>query len=142
MGVLYKLRKRTGRRISLTLLKLKYGNPDYIFSFKGGLGDELLSTIPIKHLAEKGKNIWFVTNHPDLFRHNPHISFVLSDELTKKLKLEVTNLVYIAPPIDGKEVVPEDHIIKLLCNKAGINELSINPKPTLNLTESEIEEAA
>jgi hypothetical protein len=136
--MIYKIRKRTGRRLTLAIYKLRYGSPDYVFSFKGGLGDELMCTIPLKHLAASGKKVWFVTNHADLFENNPDVALVLSEEQAKKFKIKVTNLFYIAPPVDGKEIVPQHHIIKLLCNKVGITGASVMLQPILKLTGSEI----
>lgn len=112
--------------------------PNHILFFEGGLGDQLLCTIPIRYLANSGKTVWFVTDYPEIFLLNKNIERLIKPDLARKLNLPINYLRYVEAPFVGPEISPKMHIIKILCNSLGIDEEFISYKPDLFLSVDEL----
>lgn len=113
---------------SCALWSLRHGRPDIILQFLGGLGDELLLTCVAHELRCRRPSvaIWQISSAAELLRGNPDYSSVLDSQYWA---LRYSNLLgrwrkplrYSEMPIAAAyEVPPREHILAILCRKAGI----------------------
>jgi len=107
---------------------LRRGKPDVILHFLGGLGDELLLTCVAHELRKRTPSlrIWQISHAAELLEGNPNYTLVLDQShwslrhsnLLKRWRLP---LRYTEMPIEGRaETPPREHILAVLCRKAGI----------------------
>lgn len=133
-------------RIELKTLRaiLRYGLPDIMLQFLGGIGDELLLTAVAHELKKRNseKRIWQVSHSKELLQNNSDYDKVfdwscLFLRYSHILDNTRCNLSYSEQVIPGElERPPSIHIIAELCRRAGIRgEISI--RPYVNLTEQE-----
>ena len=144
MNVFSKLAQiaRIETRTLVTLLRK--GFPDAMLQFGGGIGDELLLTTVAHELKLRDPllKIWQVSHSAELLRHNRDYDTVFSWEdwhlryaflLRKSRKV----LAYAVERIPQKvEIPPSEHILAVLCRKAGLNG-SVALRPYLFLTDEE-----
>lgn len=132
--------------IELNTLKIimRYGMPDTMLQFLGGIGDELLLTT-VAHEFKKRKDdirIWQVSHSPELLKYNDDYSQVFDWQhihlrFSNLLNSRRVNLSYSEQIIPGElEGPPPHHIIAELCRKAGIYG-NVEIRPYLYLTEEE-----
>ena len=51
-----------------TIFFIRYGKPQLVFRFGGGLGDQLICTVLFRRLAkENSGKIWMMSHYPKLF---------------------------------------------------------------------------
>lgn len=125
--------------------------PDVVVSFGYGLGDDLLCTIVIKQLRESGyKNIWMKTHNPAVFQNNPNVKKVIRkinrtdangyiEKYLSVSKVPQINPWYATHDVKtGRDEIPSKHIIKIMCEKAGVAAPVIF-KPYVYLSEEEAE---
>jgi hypothetical protein len=130
---------------SKTLMVLfKYGLPDVMPQFLGGIGDELLLTAVARELKKRKPDIriWQVSHSPDLLKYNKdyhkvfdwgHIHLRFSNLLNGRR----VHLSYSEQIIPGElEGAPPRHVIAELCRKAGISD-EIEIRPYLYIDEEE-----
>ena len=118
--------------------------PDVMLQFGGGIGDELLLTTVAHELRRREPlmKIWQVSHSAELLHNNEDYDriFTWADSpLRHALFLEgrrvrLAYAVERTPRVD--EVPPSEHILKILCKKAGITgEIAL--RPYLFLTDAE-----
>lgn len=79
---------------------LKYGKPELVFRFGGGLGDQLICTVLFKVLKKKTlKKIWMMSHYPKLFENNRDIDNIVPDswrviKYCGKFKVDIIDLEY------------------------------------------------
>ncbi|HEV7956679.1 MAG TPA: glycosyltransferase family 9 protein [Marisediminicola sp.] len=123
---------------------MRYGLPDVFVYFLGGIGDDLLLTVMFRELRLRHRpKLWAMSWYPDVFRHNHDVDLVVPqrpryERLMKRLKVKIVTPWYsnYHPAYDRDDPYPEQHIISIMCQKAGILG-SITLKPYLSLQESE-----
>ncbi len=106
----------------------RYGLPDVMPQFLGGLGDELLLTCVAHELKKRHPDfrIWQVSSAEELLRHNPDYAHVFPMDhwylrYSNILNTQRVRLRYSEVAIPGEqEKAPEDHILALLCRAAHI----------------------
>jgi ADP-heptose:LPS heptosyltransferase len=122
----------------------RLGRPDAAFGFLGGLGDELLCTVPLVEWRQRGaRNIWVMTPHPALFAGLDSQAHILSKDmryprLCERLGREFRYLSYAR--YDGtadRESSPGQHIIAEMCRLAGLHG-TVRLRPYLQLSPAEI----
>jgi hypothetical protein len=135
----------------LSLLSiLRHGLPDIILQFLGGIGDELLLTAVARELKRRSPNlrIWQVSHSAELLDHNPDYSEVFDwdhwplrfSNILNNRRLKIDG--YATAVIPGEQYVPPtEHIIAVMCRKAGITG-QISIKPYLFLSETEKQKGA
>lgn len=106
---------------------LRRGKPDIILHFLGGLGDELLLTCVARELRKRNSSlrIWQISHAAELLEGNPDYTLVLDkshwalrhSNLLKRWRLP---LRYTEMPAEGRETPPREHILAVLCRKAGL----------------------
>src|SRR3990172_9250685 len=124
---------------------LRNGLPDAILQFGGGIGDELLLTTVAHELRRRDPSlkIWQVSHSAELLRHNQDYAeiFTWDDRCLRNaflLQGRRRNLAYAVERIPRKEEIsPSEHILAVLCRKAGISG-SVALRPYLSLTDEEI----
>jgi ADP-heptose:LPS heptosyltransferase len=123
---------------------LRYGMPDIMLQFGGGIGDELLLTAVARELKKRKPSlkIWQVSHSADLLLGNHYYDRVFTMEhwplrYSALLSARRCRLAYATEKVTRKEEIPPDiHIIAELCRKAGIcGEVAI--RPYIFLTEAE-----
>lgn len=92
---------------------IRYGKPQLVFRFGGGLGDQLICTVLFRRLAkENSGKIWMMSHYPKLFENNRDVDIVVPDswrviKYCSKFNVDVIELKYgklignvdkIAPP--------------------------------------------
>lgn len=124
----------------------RYGFPDIMLQFGGGIGDELLLTSVARELKKRKPpvRIWQVSHSVALLLNNPDYDRVFTMEhwpLRYSLFLEPKRcrLAYAIEEVPRKEEIPPDiHIIAELCRKAGIHgAVAIRPYMFLNEAEKQ-----
>jgi len=122
----------------------KARRPRTLVYFGGSPGDDLLCTPILDRLAAAGAGpLWMMSNHPDLFRHNPSVAHVVpfDDALAYALsmlgvrRLRLRYHDYVAA--DDRSVAPAEHIIRLLARRAGIDPSAVELTPRVYLDEAE-----
>lgn len=125
---------------------LRYGMPDAMLQFAGGLGDELFCTCVAHELRKRNSaiKIWQVSHSSSLLLHNPDYAKIFSWDQwylrysrllnSRRMKLKYTTELI---PMHS-EVPPEEHVLKILCRKAGITG-SVTLRPYYFAAEKEAE---
>lgn len=148
-AVLYPTKIPQAARIELKTFGviLRYGLPDIMLEFLGGIGDELLLTIVAHELKKRNSKlkIWQVSHSVELLYYNPDYTRVFTWDY---LPLRFSNLLnsrrckidgYARPIEHGEEYMPpKEHIVSIMCRKAGIKG-QILLKPWIFLTQEEKE---
>ena len=122
---------------------LKHGRPDIVVSFLGGLGDDLLCTIPIHEWLQRGaKRIWFVSRHPELYRFDSRVRVLPENPaffvLVRRLKREPRFLSYSEfDATSDRDTPPHRHIAAEMCARAGLTG-RVALRPYLALTDAEL----
>jgi len=119
---------RLGTLLATLFKILKYGKPSHIISFGAALGDNLLLTVLVKALRDRGyDNIWIKSDHFFLFRCNPDVKYVmpyqtlLSTFILKFFKVEMVGLKYtIYHEETDADEVPDKHIVLKMADALGI----------------------
>jgi hypothetical protein len=120
------------------------GRPRTLVYFGGSPGDDLLCTPVIDRLVAAGAGpLWMMSNHPDLFRHNPSVAHVVPFDVqlayalamlgVRRLRLQYHD--YDAT--DDRSIAPADHIIRLLARRAGIDPSTVALAPRVHLDAAE-----
>ncbi len=123
---------------------MRYGVPDAMLQFGGGIGDELLLTTVAHELKRRDPEmrIWQVSHSAELLFHNGDYDKVFSwDDWQLRyaflLQSKRKKLAYAVEIIPQKEEVsPSEHILAVLCRQAGITG-TVGLRPYLHLTEKE-----
>jgi hypothetical protein len=130
---------------SAVTLLARHGRPVRFFNAVGaGIGDDLLLTAVFRELQRRGRDsFWVRTTRPELYRHNPDVSVVVPplerfDRLVKRVGTRVVYPWYTSyhPAFDRDDPTPEQHLISIMCQKAGITG-TITLRPYLHLTAEE-----
>jgi hypothetical protein len=133
---------------SAVSLLARHGRPELFINAVGaGIGDDLLCTAMFRELRGRGqRNFWVTTKHPQLYEHNPDIDVVVPaydrfDIVLKQLGVRVVYPWYTSynPAYDRDDPMPEQHLISVMCQKAGITG-TIALRPYLTLTEGEAQQ--
>lgn len=127
--------------------RLRHGMPDLMLYFGRSPGDDLLCTGLLRELSIRGqRNIWMMSNHPDLFVANPDIQHVLPVEgrcerFAHKWRLNYRYLEYAKyEPAHDRTTSPERHAIAELCLRMGLDG-TVALRPFLHLSSDEAESA-
>jgi hypothetical protein len=126
---------------SAVSLLARHGRPGmYIHAVGAGIGDDLLCTAIFRELRRRGRDdFWVASKHPELYRRNDDIGVVVPplrryDMLLKRLGTRVVYPWYTSyhPAFDRDDPTPQQHLIALMCQKAGITgEVALRPYLTL-----------
>src|SRR5205085_10049622 len=111
-----------------------------------GIGDDLLLTAVFRELQRRGqRDFWVRTTRPELYRYNDDVPVVVPplerfDLLVKRVGTSVVYPWYTSyhPAFDRDDPTPEQHLISIMCQKAGITG-TITLRPYLRLTEEEMQ---
>ncbi|HYW50257.1 MAG TPA: glycosyltransferase family 9 protein [Gemmatimonadaceae bacterium] len=126
-------------------LLARHGAPRLLINAIGaGVGDDLLLTVMYHELRVRGQDdFWVTTRHPQLYAGNEDIPRVVPplDRYDRLLKRFGTRVVYpwytsYHPAYDRDDPMPEQHIIAIMCQKAGITG-SVTLKPRMFLSDEE-----
>ena len=126
----------------------RHGRPDMLINAIGaGIGDDLLLTAMFRELRRRGHhNFWVTNKYPQLYLHNADVPVVVPplarfDRLLIQLGVDVVYPWYTSynPVYDRDEPVPQQHLISVMCQKAGITG-SVTLRPYLTLTETEAQQ--
>lgn len=132
------------------VLLARHGRPARFFNAVGaGIGDDLLLTSVFHELQQRGeRNFWVRTKRAELYMHNDDVPVVVPplerfDLLVKRVGTSVVYPWYTSyhPAFDRDDPTPEQHLISIMCQKAGITG-TITLRPYLHLTDEEIERGA
>ena len=132
------------------VLLARHGRPARFFNAVGaGIGDDLLLTSVFRELQRRGKSdFWVRTTRPELYRHNDDVPIVVPplerfDLLVKRVGTSVVYPWYTSyhPAFDRDDPTPEQHLISIMCQKAGVTG-TITLRPYLHLTEEEMRRGA
>jgi hypothetical protein len=127
------------------VLLAKHGRPARFFNAVGaGIGDDLLLTSVFHELQRRGRSdFWVRTTRPELYHHNDDVRVVVPplerfDMLVKRVGTSVVYPWYTSyhPAFDRDDPTPEQHLISIMCQKAGITG-TITLRPYLHLTHEE-----
>lgn len=124
----------------------RLGVPDTFVFFRGGIGDDLLLTVLFRELRRRNAGkIWAMSAYPELYRNNADVDLVVPqrigyESLMRRLNVRVVTPWYsnYHPAFDRDDPFPEQHIISVMCQKAGITG-EVTLKPYLSLSASELE---
>src|SRR5205085_12532497 len=95
-----------------TVTIARYGRPDLLLYYDGGIGDELLCTIVLRELRKRGRrNVWMRSAYPDLFLYNEDVDRVVPNTFglklwTTLLKGEAIYPIYITMIKDADYYLP------------------------------------
>ncbi|MBW8769236.1 MAG: hypothetical protein JF589_05755 [Gemmatimonadetes bacterium] len=127
------------------VLLARHGKPARFFNAVGaGIGDDLLLTSVFHELRRRGRNnFWVRTTRPELYQHNEDVPVVVPplerfDKLVKRVGTSVVYPWYTSyhPAFDRDDPTPEQHLISIMCQKAGITG-TVTLRPYLHLTDEE-----
>lgn len=146
-AVFESLARQAGLAPSALAAMASHGRPGMFINFGVGIGDDLLSTVMFRELRRRdNRNLWVMSRHPQVFLYNDDIEVVIPhregyDTFLRRLKVKVVIPHYTGynPAYDRDDPHPEQHIISIMCQKAGITG-EITLKPHLTLHESEREQ--
>jgi len=122
----------------------KAGRPRTLVYFGGSPGDDLLCTPVIDALVVSGRGpVWMMSNHRDLFRHNPSVAHVVpcDDALAYALtmlgvrRLRLRYHDYLAA--DDRSIAPAEHIIRLMARGASLDPPAVALAPRIHLDAAE-----
>lgn len=126
----------------------RYGNPDLILAFFGGIGDELLMTVVLRELRRRGfDNAWVMSEYADIWRDNPDPARVLPWDRRYARWIRALGWELIEPhytfylPWGDRDAPPPKHILTVMCELVGI----VGPiarRPYLHLSDAERERGA
>ena len=126
---------------SAVSLLARHGRPGmYIHALGAGIGDDLLCTAVFRELRRRGRDdFWVASKRPELYRRNDDVGVVVPplsryDTLFKRLGARVVYPWYTSyhPAFDRDDPTPQQHLIALMCQKAGITgEVALRPYLTL-----------
>ena len=126
----------------------RHGRPEmFITAVGAGIGDDLLCTVMFRELRRRNQHkFWVASKYPQLYLYNKDIQVVIPpydrfDIVMKRLGAKVVYPWYTSynPAYDRDDPIPEQHIISVMCQKAGITG-TITLKPYLVLHESETQQ--
>jgi hypothetical protein len=132
------------------VLLARHGRPAHFFNAVGaGIGDDLLLTSVFRELQRRGeRDFWVRTTRPELYLHNDDVPIVVPplerfDMLVKRVGTSVVYPWYTSyhPAFDRDDPTPEQHLISIMCQKAGITG-TITLRPYLHLTDEEMQRGA
>lgn len=121
----------------------RHGRPAALVYFGQAAGDDLMCTAVVDALVESGTHpVWMMSGRPDLFRHNPTVTHVapydeglayaLSLLGVRRIRLRYHDYV----PAEDRSIAPNDHIIRLMARRAGVDErVRITPRLYLDAEE-------
>lgn len=122
---------------------LDFGRPRHLLLFGNALGDDLLCTVPLRELRERGaRGLWMMSTHPRLFDGNGDVDAVVPWDgryhaLASRLGARISVPHYAAYDFQRDlSVVPERHILAIMCQRCGISG-PVTLRPYLHLTEQE-----
>lgn len=122
----------------------QHGRPERVFSFRGGLGDDLLCTAPIHEWLERGaRRIWFISRYPSLHRFDRRVRVLPetpeSFSLAAKLGRPARFLSYSRYDAETDRDTPLARpLIAEMCSRAGLSgEIELRPHLTLSHEERE-----
>lgn len=130
---------------SAVSLLTRHGRPDLLVNAIGaGIGDDLLLTAMYRELRRRGHdNFWVTNRYPELYAHNTDVPVVVPpleryDHFLKQLGVKVVYPWYTSyhPAYDRDDPMPEQHLISVMCQKAGITG-EVTLRPYLTLTDAE-----
>jgi hypothetical protein len=132
------------------VLLARHGRPARFFNAVGaGIGDDLLLTAVFRELQRRGqRHFWVRTRRPELYLNNDDVPVVVPplERFDLLVKRAGTNVVYpwytsYHPAFDRDDPTPEQHLISIMCQKAGITG-TVTLRPYLHLTEEEMQRGA
>jgi hypothetical protein len=130
---------------SLVSQLARHGRPELLVNALGaGIGDGLLCTVMFRELRRRNHHkLWITSNHTALFVGNEDVDAAIPplyryDAVMKRLGVKVVYPWYTSynPAFDRDEPVPEQHIISVMCQRAGITG-PIALRPYIFLSEAE-----
>lgn len=129
-------------------VRRRYPTPRLVLGYFGGIGDEVLLTVVTRELRRRGYDgTWVMSEHPDVWRHNPDPDVVLPwgkrhYRWTELFRWNVVFPYYTHYLSWGaRDASPAKHILTLMCERTGI----VGPiarKPHVVLTDDERERGA
>jgi ADP-heptose:LPS heptosyltransferase len=121
----------------------RVGRPGALVYFGLAPGDDLLCTPVLDALAATGtRPLWMMSNHPDLFRHNPSVAHVVpyDDGFAWALSLLGIRRLRLRyhdnDPIEDRAIAPPGHFIELMARRAGVED-AVRLAPRVYLDEAE-----
>lgn len=122
----------------------RFGLPDVMLQFGGGIGDELLLTVVARELKRRkpGLKVWQVSHSLELLEGNPDYDRVFSLNhwplrYALFLRSRRCSLSYTTEKISRvQDDPPKSHILAALCENAGIRG-NVSLRPYLMLTKEE-----
>lgn len=111
------------------------GVPGMLLHFGTALGDDLLCTAVLRELTKRGKkNIWIMSEHPELFERNSDVAKVIAIDEYYSQGLELIGSRYKMLQYGRVDLAtdrtrpPQRHVIAELCGCADIQgEISLRP---------------
>jgi hypothetical protein len=104
----------------------RLGRPELSLGFLGGIGDDLLCTVPIDEwLARGARRIWFFTRHPALYSYDDRVRLLPEDprclRLAWRLGQPMRAVSYSTyDPTTDRDTAVREHIITDMCRRAGL----------------------
>ncbi len=122
----------------------RYGLPQEIYYFKGGLGDQVMVTAVFRELCKRGTGpVVMMTHFPDLFRNNPDVAKLLPEDprfvaLANRFGKRMHYPSYMYENIREMDChyAPPYPIIARMCKLAGVDG-PVDLRPYLHLSEAE-----
>ncbi|GJG87923.1 hypothetical protein tb265_31040 [Gemmatimonadetes bacterium T265] len=127
-------------------LLARHGRPDlFITAGEAGIGDDLLCTAIFRELRRRGRDrFWTASKYAQLYARNADVSVVAPllpriGLLLRRLGVQVVHPWYTSyhPAFDRDDPMPEQHLISLMCQKAGITG-TVALRPYLTLGDDEV----
>ncbi len=120
-----------------------HGAPDLLLGYFGGIGDELLLTVVLRELRNRGfDGTWVVSEFPDVWRGNDDPALLLKWGWRQMRWADAFGWDLLRPHYTrymrwgDRDVSPRKHILTLMCEAVGIVG-PISLKPRLDLTDEE-----
>lgn len=134
-----------GRLIRTLKIGLQYGWPSMLIHFGIAPGDDLLCTAVLRELAVRNhKNIWMMSNHPELFDGNPDAVHVVPFEHRFRDCATLWGAKYYLMQYTtydhekDRSASPARHVIAELCVRVGIRgQIALRPYFFLKAAERE-----
>ncbi len=116
----------SGLRRWLSLVR-RHGRPHHLFYFYGGIGDQLICSAVAREICRRHpRNIWMLTQAPELFTRNPDVRLALPFDLRliPWARLSRTNVrrMFYQDHLDAEQRDAPLHepSIASLCRRAGV----------------------
>jgi len=125
----------------------RFGRPDVVLSFLGGLGDDLLCTTAIHEWLQRGaRRIWFVSRHPHLHRFDARVRVFPENHavfaLARRLGRAPRFLSYSSYDAATDRDTPlTRHLLVEMCRRAGLDG-PVSLRPYLALSPAELSAAS